>query len=106
MIQAFQKYLRISMEIFLDDFCTFSSRKEHFDWLGHCFDQYDEFGISLNYEKYTFGVPSGKLLGHIVSKTRIATDLDKVKKIANLPQLDTISVVTPKSKQIPNSASN
>ena len=31
MTQAFQKYLRISMEIFLDDFCTFSSREEHLD---------------------------------------------------------------------------
>ena len=93
MIQAFQKYLHISMEIFLDDFCTFSSRKEHFDWLGQCLDQYDEFGISLNYEKYTFGVPSGKLLGHIVSKVGIATYPDKVKKIANLHRPATVSSV-------------
>ena len=90
MTQAFQKYLRISMEIFLDDFCTFSSRKEHLDWLGKCLDQCDQFGISLNSEKCTFGVPSGKLLGHIVSKAGIATDPDKVKKIANLPRPDTV----------------
>ena len=56
MTQAFQKYLRISMEIFLDDFYTFSSRKEHLDWLGKCLDQCDQFGISLNSEKCTFGV--------------------------------------------------
>ena len=93
MTQAFQKYLRISMEIFLDDFCTFSSRKEHLDWLGTCLDQCDQFGISLNSEKCTFGVPSGKLLGHIVSKAGIATDPDKVKKIANLPRPDTVSGV-------------
>ena len=85
MTQAFQKYLHISMEIFLDDFCTFSSLKEHLDWLGKCLDQCDQFGISLNSEKCTFGVPSRKLLDHIVSKVGIATDLDKVKKIANLP---------------------
>ena len=41
MTQEFQKYLRISMEILLDDFCTFSSRKEHLDWLGTCLNQCD-----------------------------------------------------------------
>ena len=30
-------------------------------------------------------------MGHIVSKARIATDPDKVKKIANLPRLDIVS---------------
>ena len=93
MTQAFQKYLRISNEIFLDDFCTFSSRKEHLDWLGKCLDQCDQFGISLNLEKCTFRVPSRKLLGHIVSKAGIATDPNKVKKIANLPRPDTVSGV-------------
>ena len=90
MTQAFQKYLRISMEIFLDDFCTFSSRKEHLDWLGKYLDQCDQFGISLNSEKCTFGVPFGKLLGHIVFKAGIATDPDKAKKIANLLRPNTV----------------
>ena len=90
MTQAFQKYLRIPMEIFLDDLCTFSSQKEHLDWLGKCLDQCEQFGISLNSEKYTFGVPSGKLLGHIVSKAGIATIPNKVKKIANLPRPDIV----------------
>ena len=93
MTQAFQKYLRISMEILLDDFNTVSSCKNHLDWLSKCLDQCDQYGISLNSEKCTFGVPSGKLLGHIVSKARIAIDPDKVKKIANLPRPDTISGV-------------
>ena len=60
-------------------------------WLGKGRDQYDQFGISLNSEKCNFGVPSRKLLDHIVSKAGIATDPDKVKKIANLPRPDTIS---------------
>ena len=86
MTQAFQKYLCISMKIFLDDFCTFSSRKDHLDWLNKCLDQCDQFGIPLNYKKCTFGVPFGKLLGHIVSKAGIAIDPDEDKKIANLPR--------------------
>ena len=93
MTQAFQKYLCTSIEIFLDDFCTFSSREEHLDWLGKCLDQCDQYGISLNSEKCTFGVLSGKLLGHIVSKAGIATDPNKIKKIANLPRPDTVSGV-------------
>ncbi|XP_073394981.1 uncharacterized protein [Physcomitrium patens] len=93
MTQAFHKYLRSSMEIFLDDFCTFSKRCDHLKWLGNCLDQCDHFGISLNSEKCTFGVPLGKLLGHIVSKKGIATDPDKVKKIANLLRPDTVAGV-------------
>ena len=93
MTQAFQKYLRISMDIFLDDFCTFSVQKDHLDWLGKCLHQCDQFGISLNSKKYTFGVPFGKLLGHIVSKAGIATDPDKIKKIANLLRPGTVSEV-------------
>ena len=93
MTQAFQKYLRISMEIFLDNFCTSNSQMDHLDWLSKCLDQCDQFGISLNSEKCTFGVPSGKLSGHIVSKARIATNPNKVKKIANLTRPDTVSGV-------------
>ncbi|MGI0075756.1 MAG: reverse transcriptase family protein [Nitrosotalea sp.] len=93
MTQAFQKYLRISMEIFLDDFCTFNNRKDHLDWLGKCLDQCDQFGISLNLEKCIFGVPSEKLLDHIVSQAGIETDPDKVNRIANFSRPDTVSGV-------------
>lgn len=44
----------------------------------------------MNLEKCQFGVPSGKLLGHIVSVNGIAIDPDKGKKIANLPRRDTV----------------
>jgi len=90
MTQAFQKYLRVLVEIFLDDFCTFSTKEDHLKWLGKCLDQCAEFGISLNLKKCTFGVPSGKLLGHIVSMVIIATNLNKVKKITNLLVSNTV----------------
>ena len=93
MTQAFQDYLRISMEIFLDDFCTFGKRDDHLEWLSKCFDQCDKYGISLNSDKCQFGVPFGKLLGHIVSAAGIATDPDKIKIIVDLPIPDTISGV-------------
>ena len=93
MTQAFQDELRVSMEIFLDDFCSFSTREEHLEKLGRCLDKCAQFGISLNSEKCQFGVPSGKLLGHIVSTAGIATDPDKIKIILDLQIPDTVTGV-------------
>ena len=42
--------------------------------LKKCFEQYMEYGISINAAKSKFLVPCGKLLGHIVSKEGIAVD--------------------------------
>jgi hypothetical protein len=74
---AFQEYLRKFMEIFLDDFCIYSTCQEHANCLRKCFEQYREFGISINAPKYEFLVPCGRLLGHIESKDGIAVDPDK-----------------------------
>lgn len=81
------------MEIFLDDFCVFSKKSDHLDCLEKCFKQCDKFGISLNSDKCHFGVPFGKLLGHIVSAAGIAMDPDKIKIILELPVPETISGV-------------
>ncbi|XP_073385043.1 uncharacterized mitochondrial protein AtMg00860-like [Physcomitrium patens] len=81
------------MEIFLDDFCAFGTRLDHLNCLGKCLAQCAKFGISLNSDKCQFGVPSGKLLGHIVSSRGIATDPDKVTHIMNLPRPETVSGV-------------
>ena len=90
---AFQDYLRIFMEIFLDDFCVFGTKADHSSQLKKCFDKCAEFGISLNAAKCQFVVPYGKLLGHRVSKRGMYTDPDKVSKIVNLPIPTTITQV-------------
>ena len=41
--------------------------------------------MRLNPKKCVFGVASGKLLGHIVSKRGIEVNLDKVKVISEMP---------------------
>jgi hypothetical protein len=82
---AFQEYLRKFMEIFLDDFCVYSTWKEHANCSRKCFDQYRKFGISINAAKSQFLVPCGRLLGHIVSKEGIAVDPDKIVAILLLP---------------------
>ena len=48
MTNAFQKYLRIPMEIFLDDFYVFSCNEDHLEWLDKYLIQCAKFGISLN----------------------------------------------------------
>jgi hypothetical protein len=40
--------------------------------------------MKLNLEKYTFGVPSGKLLGYIILAHRIKTNPMKVKAILDM----------------------
>jgi hypothetical protein len=44
-----------------------------------------KFGISLNPSKSIFGVTKGKLLGHIVSDSRISIDPERIVAILNLP---------------------
>jgi len=90
---AFQKYIRKFMEIFLDDFCVFSSKENHAECLEKCFIQCEKYGISINAAKSQFAVPFGKLVGHIVSQQGLATNSDKVAVIFNLPQPNTITEV-------------
>ena len=44
------------------------------------------YSICLNPEKCKFMVRQGKILGNIVSKNGISTDMDKVKAIVELPR--------------------
>ena len=90
---AFQKYLRKFIEIFLDDFCIFSTKANHAQNLEKCFEQCEEFGISINAAKSQFAVPYGKLVGHIVSNQGIATDPDKVAIITELPEPNSVTEV-------------
>ena len=61
--------------------------------MGKCLDKCAKFGISLNSEKCQFGVPSRKLLGHIVSIAGIATDPDKIRIILELQIPDSVTGV-------------
>ena len=84
MTTAFQKYLRKFIEIFLDDFCVFSSKAHHARCLKKCFKKCKAYGISINAIKSQFTVPCGRIVGHIVSKSGICVDPDKVAAILKL----------------------
>ncbi len=56
------------MKIFLDDFTMYNDMESHLQKLGLCFQNYREYGISLNPNKCAFMVLSRMILGFIISK--------------------------------------
>jgi hypothetical protein len=52
--------------------------------LAETFNSLRKFSMKLNPEKCTFGVPSGKLLGYMVSHRRIDSNPEKVSAIMNM----------------------
>ena len=87
MAHAFKAYLREFLEIFMDDLCVHSKdRLDHVDHLRKVFEQCRIYRICLNPEKCKFMVRQGKILGHIVSRNGISTDMDKIRVIVDLPR--------------------
>ena len=86
MSHAFKEYLRVFLEVYMDDLCVHSLlRQEHIQHLTKVFDQCHIYRICLNPEKCKFMVRQGRILGHIVSANGIAIDQDKIKVIVELP---------------------
>ena len=87
MSHAFKEYLRVFLEVFMDDLCMYSLlRHEHIQHLTKVFDQCHVYRICLNLDKCEFMVRQGRILGHIVSANGIATDKDNIKVILELPR--------------------
>ncbi|RVW77165.1 Retrovirus-related Pol polyprotein from transposon 17.6 [Vitis vinifera] len=58
---------------------------DHLEALERFFERIRKFRLRLNLKKCTFGVTSGKLLGHMVSERGIEVNLDKIKAILDMP---------------------
>jgi hypothetical protein len=52
--------------------------------LAETFDSLRKFSMKLNPKKYTFGVPSGKLIGYIVLHHGIDPNPEKISAIMNM----------------------
>nr|XP_033509502.1 uncharacterized protein LOC117274344 [Nicotiana tomentosiformis] len=74
------------IEVYIDD-VIIKSRKssEHLDDLRKFFERLWRYNLKLNPAQCAFRVPSGKLLGFIVSRKRIELDPSKIKAIQELP---------------------
>ena len=80
----------MDVEVYVDDMIVKSQgRADHLATLERFFERIQKFILRLNPKKYTFGVTSGKLLGHMVSERGIEFDLDKIKAILDMPILRT-----------------
>jgi hypothetical protein len=78
-MEIFEEYIPGFMQVFLDDFAVFETRKAHLQHVELCLKKCREARFSLNLAKCTFAVTSGMLLSHTVSKEEIGMDPDKVK---------------------------
>jgi hypothetical protein len=84
-MEIFEEYILGFMQVFLDDFAVFGTRKAHLQHVELCLKKCREARLSLNPAKCAFAVTSGMLLEHIVSKDGIAMDPFKVKAILEAP---------------------
>ncbi|KAL2631182.1 hypothetical protein R1flu_015868 [Riccia fluitans] len=81
---AFEEYLNEFMQTYLDDFTIYGSRTDHLGHLRKCLEKCRKFSISLNPDKSVFGVSSGVLLGHIISKDGLLLDPAKIDAILQM----------------------
>nr|CAN77310.1 hypothetical protein VITISV_017493 [Vitis vinifera] len=82
----FHDMMHKDVEVYVDDMIVKSQgRVDHLEALERFFERIRKFRLRLNPKKCTFGVTSGKLLGHMVSERGIEVDLDKIKAILDMP---------------------
>ena len=77
------------MEVFIDDFAVFSNQTDHLGFLKKTFEQCKETNLKLHLDKCFLGMTSEVLLDHVVSKSGLKVDLDKVKVILALTAPET-----------------
>ena len=84
MMDIFQDFLRHFLEVFIDNFAVFSAKRDHLNFLKKTSEKCRETNLKLHPGKCFLGMESGLLLGHVVSKSGLKVDLDKVKAILAL----------------------
>uniref|UniRef100_A0A2N9G140 Uncharacterized protein n=1 Tax=Fagus sylvatica TaxID=28930 RepID=A0A2N9G140_FAGSY len=76
-----------TVEVYIDDMLIKSLREEnHLADLLQVFDILRKDNLHLNASKCTFGVGSGKFLGHVVSKRGIEANPDQIAALINLAE--------------------
>ena len=82
MTTIFHDLLHVIMDDYVDGILGKSKRHDsHIDVLTTIFERLEKYKVCLNPKKCVFGVKSGKLLGHIVSRRGIQVAPAKVKSI-------------------------
>ncbi|KAH7850570.1 hypothetical protein Vadar_000028 [Vaccinium darrowii] len=90
----FKDQLGDTMEAYIDDMVVKSIQEEnHITDLSKMFTVLKQHGLKLNAEKCSFGVGSGKFLGHLVTRRGIEADPSQVIAIQQLVSPSTIKEV-------------
>jgi len=82
--KAFKEYLNKFMQVFLDDFNVYGSKKDHLGQLQKCLEECRQNDISLNPRKCAFCVNLSVLLGHIVCSDRLLVYPKKITVITTM----------------------
>ena len=86
----FHDIMHRDVEVYVDDMIIKSRGKaDYLASLERFFERIRQFRLRWNPRKCTFGVTSGKLLGHIVSESGIEVDPEKIRAILDMPTLRT-----------------
>lgn len=76
-----------SVVVYIDDMFVFSIKLlDHIFLLKKIFERCYKYEISFNHKKSVFAVPEGNLLGHIIARSRIKDDPNRVRTIKQIPQ--------------------
>ncbi|XP_070002380.1 uncharacterized protein [Nicotiana sylvestris] len=86
MTAIFHELMHQEIEVYVDDVIIKSrTQDDHVQDLRKFFEHLCMYDMKLNPSKCAFGVPSGKLLGFVVSRRGIELDPTKIKSIRDLP---------------------
>ncbi|UYV79216.1 hypothetical protein LAZ67_17001566 [Cordylochernes scorpioides] len=76
---------------YIDDVLIASdSENQHISHLQQLFGRLRDYGLTINETKCTFGQPSVKFLGFIITNARISPDPQRVEAIKDIPISDTV----------------
>ena len=82
----FHDMMHKDVEVYVDNMIVKSQDSaDHLVALQRFFERIRRFRLRLNPKKCTFGVTSGKLLGHIVSERGIEVDPKKIRVMLDMP---------------------
>jgi hypothetical protein len=74
-----------NIEVYVDDIVIKTAKADSLlDDLRETFANLDRYSIKLNLKKCSFGVPTGQLLGHLISERGIEGNPEKIQAIINM----------------------
>jgi hypothetical protein len=82
-----------NFEVYIDDIVIKSAKEKKdslLDDLQETFANLDRYSIKLNPKKCSFGIPTGQLLGYLISERGIEGNPKKIQAIINMQSLKTL----------------